>query len=401
MPHGQPSPLTRNVKKFSYDLYNYGLKHWARDSYLVWPPVRTQDEMDDVLARLRYYFCNGEGITVPRENRNITPRGKTPAYLGREPIRARFRFPVMQEGARRLRKLALGHKGVLLIRPTARPAWDRMLNHLPNIAPFGREMAGAEASWVMKLFYGPEQRRRAFATWQRFKDWKRALTKKKKVYLLCTGPSLDRFQDFDFSDGHVIGGNTFIHHEEFMRRANPIAVAAVEPNFFFGPSNFAHEYRQALRAAMVNHNFAFFTQEKYHHLLQTYLAEFSHRTFIVPADYVGIVPDLQQEWALPPARNILTALMLPLAFTLADEIEIIGADGRSSDEQSARESNGADSVAQAHPLSYQKSDEALLYSEYCDILEGQIQYIERRGGRVRSLTDSQIPALKKRRKAGE
>ena len=395
--------LPPRLKRVVYGAWRGGLSTWARDRVLAWPPVESQEQMDDLLTRLRFYFRRGERVVVPRASESIEPRHVTPPYLGTYDVKCRFEFPVAKNrGARPLMK-ALANRRVVLTGQGSNKRETEMVQFLPNVAPIGPRMTTMEASWMMKLFHEPEQRTRVADSHARFLRWRDALPRKKKAYLLCTGPSLSRFREFDMLDGHTIGCNTVVKNEELMERTRPVAVTAADPNFFFGPSVYAWRFREDLRAAMDAHPFTFFTIDPYHQMMHDFLPNVVDRIFLVPQYFPHVLPHLEKDWQFPKTWNVLTMMMLPLAASIAEEIYIIGADGRAPDETyfwkhdpSSQLTDKLQAMKECHPLFFESMNYEDYYDRHCECLEEQVQAFEARGGRVFSLTESHIPAMQKR-----
>ena len=117
-------------------------------------------------------------------------------------------------------------------------------------------------------------------------------------------------------------------------------------------------------------------------------------------------------WRWPTRRNptvrqggnVMTTLMLPTAFLLADRITVAGADGRQPSEkyfwrynpQLQYSDDLMKTVFDSHPSFFRYVDYSDYYDEYCGSLEDLIQVGERAGKRVSAVTPSWIPALRHR-----
>jgi hypothetical protein len=107
--------------------------------------------------------------------------------------------------------------------------------------------------------------------------------------------------------------------------------------------------------------------------------------------------------AVKPSGSIITFIMLPLATSLAEEIYVLGADGRGTNENYFWKHNEKvqleelmESVFVTHPSFFRDRDYADHYQQHCDYIEELITRGEAEGKRYYSLTESFIPALKSR-----
>ena len=99
----------------------------------------------------------------------------------------------------------------------------------------------------------------------------------------------------------------------------------------------------------------------------------------------------------------MTLLMMPLAFSLAPRIAILGADGREPGETyfwkhdpQSQLTEQMKAARECHPAFFAKRDYEDYYESHCQVIERQVSEIERLGGEVSSLTPSFIPALRAR-----
>jgi hypothetical protein len=127
------------------------------------------------------------------------------------------------------------------------------------------------------------------------------------------------------------------------------------------------------------------------------------------AERLVVVGDDAPEWgwlsterpAVHMSGNILTFLMLPVAFALADEVEIGGCDGRVPTEKYFWKHNPAiqysgDLMADAfttHPAFFRSRDYGGYYDVHLRHLDEFLAVAEAAGKKVRGVTRSHIPAL--------
>lgn len=367
----------------------------------VWPPVATQEQLDDLLPRLHFHFPKGWTVEVPLASAGLKPSGKLPYYMADYADRCESTIRLTGPGANLIPSL-LWRGGTLLSAPVERIAGGRVLQYLPNVAPFDPTDVEMETFWVAK-FHHQGQRRSIAPSRQQLLAYIRTLPRRKKAYLLCTGPSLSRFAEFDYGDGYVIGCNSVVSNEALMLHAKPQFIVASDPIFHFGPSIYAEKFRQDLASAAQRFPFLFLTLNVYHHLLRTHVAMARDRMCEVPLNLTTATAPLDEKFSVPQTANIMTMFMLPLAQTIAEEIYIIGADGREPGETyfwkhdpASQLTDKMQAIKDCHPAFFEKRDYVDYYDTHCAIVKGQIESIEARGGRVYALTPSYIPALAQR-----
>lgn len=228
---------------------------------------------------------------------------------------------------------------------------------------------------------------------------------KSKSYCFVTGPSFDRYKEFNFEqDSFKVICNSTVKNDEFLEYiSSPDLLVFADPVFHFSPSEYSAVFRDEVLKVY----------DKY----KPYI--------IVPFDTVGLLlahypqlkdriigmkgkkdsynfPTSESLW-IKGSANILTLYMLPIASSLTDEINIIGADGRNPDEKyfwqhskSAQFGDLMNTVFETHPSFFRDRDYKDYYDEHCSFLNDLIEYGESKGKKYYSLTKSYIPALKKR-----
>ncbi|MCC6547401.1 hypothetical protein IT570_09560 [Candidatus Sumerlaeota bacterium] len=390
-------------RRFLYALYNGARAPFTRRDVMLWPPVRTQERLEDLASRIRFHFPAGFEITIPHAH-GLTVPDRTPWYLADYGTRctSRINLLAMDDERSGALQLALRQRGVILTEPAESVPFGGLVRYLPNGAPLDPSDVEMETFWLAK-FHEAGRARIARETRRLFSSHVEGLPKKKKVYLLCTGPSLSRFAEFDFSDGYVIGCNTVVSNEALMRHARPDFVVASDPIFHFGPGIYAEKFRSDLAEAAKKHNFLFMTLATYHHLVPHHVAMDPLRVAMPPLRLDHAVRGLHVEWSVPQTANIMTMFMMPLARALAPEIFIIGADGREPSETyfwkhdpSSQLTDKMQAVKAAHPAFFDKRDYVDYYDRHCGIVASQVAEMESQGCRVRTLTPSHIPALRER-----
>jgi hypothetical protein len=225
------------------------------------------------------------------------------------------------------------------------------------------------------------------------------------AFILATGPSALTVDLANVTADVRITCNSAVRDLDRIKEFRPDVIAFTDPVFHFGPSRYAAGFRrdvvravEAVDALVVcGHAFAGPLLD-----LQPQLRE---RLVVIPHQHGG-------PWRWPTARNptvreagnIMTTLMLPIAFMLADDVSIAGADGRQPTENYFWKHNPQlqysgelmQTVFDAHPSFFRDSVYADYYESFCADVEELIQCGESHGKTVRAVAPSWIPALRKR-----
>jgi hypothetical protein len=223
--------------------------------------------------------------------------------------------------------------------------------------------------------------------------------------VLATGPSASMIDPTTVSHDLRIICNSAVRDRDLLQALRPTMIVFSDPVFHFGPSRYAATFRRDLMAAMELTDALFVTSHLFAEPLVANVPQLAERLAVLPVDAsVGWRwPDREQ----PVVRltgNVLTLLMLPIAFALAETIELAGCDGRTPDENyfwrhntdTQYEDDLMASAFQTHQAFFRDRNYADYYDLHCNQLEEFAAVAEKAGKRVTSLTPSHIPALKKR-----
>jgi hypothetical protein len=223
--------------------------------------------------------------------------------------------------------------------------------------------------------------------------------------VLATGPSAKLVDPAKVTADLRITCNSAVRDHELLEQLRPDVIAFADRVFHFGPSRYAAAFRADLRAAMENTDATFVTTTNWAGPLLAHMPEIADRLAILPS-----VPATEWHWPTqsePWVRatgNVLTSLMLPVAFMLADDILIAGCDGRKPDERYFWKHNATtqytdelmESAFAAHPAFFGDRDYVDYYDDHCRELNELLATAEQAGKHCRGLTPSHIPALRDR-----
>ncbi len=225
-----------------------------------------------------------------------------------------------------------------------------------------------------------------------------------RAFLFCSGPEVRRYKNYRFDSGINIICNSVINDEELIREINPDIQIFGDPIFHFGCSVYAHEFRKRLAQTQAEYGFVNLIPIKYYNLFVYWQPELADVTIAVPFDLkIDINLQLSDKYALHTTDNILTFLMLPIGSSLANEIYLLGCDGRPVDQnnyfwkhnEKTQFVSQMDNIQQVHPTFF-TVDYDDYYLRHCDKVEQYFSVGERLGKRFYALTPSYIPAIKSR-----
>ena len=237
----------------------------------------------------------------------------------------------------------------------------------------------------------------------RFNDYIDRLPNYSKAYIFGTGPSLEIADQFDFSDGYRIVCNTIVKNNKLLDHIQPHFIVAADAIYHFGNTLHAYQFRQDLERVLTSREIIFLTTDDYYPLLLYYHPEIASRTIPLRNDKEGVYIDLKHYLAYSTVHNILNGLLLPLATSLANEIYLLGFDGRAPGDVQFWQNSDANaynnlkaSITSAHPGFFSAMD----YNEYAKLQSDNAEMImslgEKQGKHYYCLNKTYIPAFQKR-----
>jgi hypothetical protein len=175
--------------------------------------------------------------------------------------------------------------------------------------------------------------------------------------------------------------------------------------FHFGPSKYAHEFREDAAAVLQNYDCVAAVSTPKRSLLAGHYPEISEQ--IIEIESVSSdLPRFPTHRSLDVmgTSNIMTLLMLPIASSLTDRIHILGADGREEDESyfwehsdiAQYDDDMMKTAVDSHPSFFRDRIYTDYYDQHVQTLEEMIEYGERQGLEYVSLTESYIECLQSR-----
>jgi len=226
-------------------------------------------------------------------------------------------------------------------------------------------------------------------------------------YVFGTGPSLDHAYDFDYSNGFCIVCNSIVKNKSLLNHIKPQLLVFADPVFHFSPCLYAAEFRRMMVEVVDQFNCFIMLPDYCVPLLLAHYPQLKTKVIGMPKRGKKYnFPNLT-DFYVRGSKNILTSLMLPVVSSVADEIYIIGSDGRKTGEQyfwqhsvSSQFSDLMQTAFETHPSFFRDRIYDEYYNEHCKFLEGLVLYGESLGKKYYSLTHSYIPALAQRQVSG-
>jgi hypothetical protein len=242
---------------------------------------------------------------------------------------------------------------------------------------------------------------------QNFCSMKHINSGKKKAYCFVTGPSFDSYKQYDFEKNtfkiicnSIVKNTTFLDYIE-----KPDLLVFADPVFHYSPCLYSATFRDYMLNVVEKYDCFVATNSESVPLLLFHYPQLKNRI-------IGIEKAKRNPLNFPSAEslfvksthNILTLFMLPIASSISNEVIVLGADGRKSDEKyfwkhssSVQLDDLMQTAFDTHPSFFRDRDYADYYSEHCAYLEKLITFGEKQGKKYYSLSDSYIPAFAKRK----
>jgi hypothetical protein len=391
---GKPNVLDTKLRKYFHAAFKRLAvpEHRAQIEALVFEPaVRDAAELADLLARINWYLADATvAIYVAGADRvTCTPDDAPhmdPALVNRDRIASGA--PPAGPGVRHV------------IHRIGASSVAQALRHVRAMS-----IADPVFAYTSELGYG--RLRAALAATpppEPLATVRRLLAKRApggRALALGTGPSATEL-DLDRVDADIrIVCNSAVRDMGLITALQPDAICFADPVFHFGPSRYAAAFRADLRRAAAACDALVVIPARYSGLLLAHMPELRDR--LVTLDDTGT------EWAWPTetnakvrmSGNVLTYLMLPVAFALVDEVDVGGCDGLVQSETYFWKHNAQlqysqelmNDVFAAHPAFFRTTSYTNYYDRHLRYLDEFLAVGEAAGKHVHGVTRSHIPAL--------
>jgi FkbM family methyltransferase len=238
-----------------------------------------------------------------------------------------------------------------------------------------------------------------------YSEFLKSVSGRNKAVCFTSGPSFDRYREFDYTGMVKIICNSIVKNDEFLDfiEKSDLLVFA-DPVFHFGVSEYADKFRSDAVAVIKRYNTYVMVPDFAAPLLAGNFPEISDKIIGMPIKVnEGYNFPSAEKFYVKNTANILTLFMLPVASAVAEKIYVIGADGRKKGEnyfwqhnKKAQYHDELETAKQCHPSFFRDRDYEDYYDEHIAIMEELINYGECAGKKYRSLTPAYTEPLGKR-----
>jgi len=226
-----------------------------------------------------------------------------------------------------------------------------------------------------------------------------------KAYLFGTGPSIERSDKYNFSDGVRIICNTIISNDGLLEIIKPNVVTFADCVFHFGVSKYCERFTEDLKKVVNKYQCYILTTEVGAALMRIHCPELRQHIIGVPATrFLG--PRILTATSFKTRSypySIVTRFMIPLAAGLSKHIYMMGFDGREPNDDyfwkhnnKTQYSDNMKDVWMTHPAFFDDTDYAAHYQGHCNILTKMVNNFEQKGVLISVLGNSYVPVLKER-----
>lgn len=156
--------------------------------------------------------------------------------------------------------------------------------------------------------------------------------KSNSVLLIGSGPNSKLLEAKSLNDVDIMICNSVVKDQKFLDKFPPRYVVFADPGFHAGPSNYVEEFYRSLILTIEKFNPFVITVKRDAHIIYEYIPKKYHENFIfvpyVKSDKKTMLNfNLSKKYYVAGTNNILTLLMLPIAFHLYENIYFAGFDG--------------------------------------------------------------------------
>ena len=230
--------------------------------------------------------------------------------------------------------------------------------------------------------------------------------RKRRANIFCAGPSIEEIYYGEFQEDFNMIANSLVKDKAFLERIRPKLIAFTDVNFYMSPNEHSLKFYEDVLSAVERYEADIITFDYLKPLIVKHFPEIKGRIIGIPPVAKNFVFPDTVDFSTKATGNILTAVTLPAASALCDEIGIAGCTGRS------REENGGNSLWKYNPnMQYSELKQSVInmwpsvfrdeqyddfYDNHCEVVEALLRYGEGCGKKYINMTTSYIPALEKR-----
>lgn len=258
-----------------------------------------------------------------------------------------------------------------------------------------------------KLYYNSfsesEKREYARKSRQIFSELKKSAESYSIARIFCSGPSIDEIHENIYEDSINIICNSMVKDKEWLERIKPRILTFTDPNYYFSPTEYCRKFYEDVLEGSRLYDYYIIVYDYEVPLLLYHCPQLSGKVIGINRGAKTYAYPDELQLKVKNTKNILTEIMLPLASSLCDDIEMAGCTGRNPDETFYWKHNGRtqyldlmQTIFDMYPSLFRDQNYANYYERHCRWLEELLEYGEQKGKKYRNLTTSYIPALKSR-----
>ena len=259
------------------------------------------------------------------------------------------------------------------------------------------------AGFCAALRTSVERDRQEHEAQEQFRSYVATLPAFDRCYVFGTGPSLDQAWERSFADGYRVVCNTIVRNRALLDHIAPHFIVAADAVHHFDGNTHAAAFRADLAASLRDRELRALVPDLFYPLLVAYHPDVVSKVIPVRTDLEGIHIDMKRCLAYTNLPNVLNGLLLPLASSLADEVLLLGFDGRAPEDEAFWANSEANSYPEykaaikiAHPQFFRGTDYAHYAAEQSDAAELILSKGESLGKHYFCLNRTHIPALARR-----
>lgn len=229
---------------------------------------------------------------------------------------------------------------------------------------------------------------------------------KSKAAVFGTAPSLESAYDYCFDDCISIICNSTVQNEDLLNHIKPTFITAGDAVSHFGVSLYADHFRRDLCKALKDSDLHYFGTATFGYILAIHYPELKDKFIFIEQKDSGPSYNFLEKFSAPKLVSTMNIHMLPLAATFADDVYVLGCDGKNPDAGKNEDFWSHAGSAQYHSLvdtghvCHPTFDAHRQISTYTDYISSVISSLNggehSHGIRYTSLKESYVPGFKDR-----
>jgi hypothetical protein len=235
---------------------------------------------------------------------------------------------------------------------------------------------------------------------ENFNALSKKLSGKTKACCFLTGASFSDYEKYpETRDMIKVICNSVVKNDEFLEWARPDILCFADPVYHFSWNKYSETFRRDVLKTVEKYGVYIMMPENMVALMLAHYPELSDKIIGIGRSEDLCFPAVGNLSA-KSTDNILTYLMLPAASAFADEIYILGANGRSPSDKMFWKHNSLvqydglmQKVVDAHPSFFRDRNYVQYQSGHDERMESLFLYGEGRGKRYVSLNESHLASI--------